>query len=74
MKPFVVSFCSLFSTVTLHKTKTFQRILDNDPIETFGSSQSSIMNEQNKILCRIEALLNINVRSFVSPFGDCRVS
>ena len=44
MKPIVPSFCSVFSTVTLHKTKTFFRILDNNPMKTFGSGQSSIMN------------------------------
>ena len=44
MKPIVLSFCSLFSTVTLHKTKTFLHILDNEPMKTFGSGQSSIVN------------------------------
>ena len=45
MKPIVLSFCSLFSAVTLHKTKTFLHILDNEPMKTFGSGLSSIMNE-----------------------------
>jgi len=43
MKPIVLYFCSLFSTVTLHKTKKFQHILDNEPMKTFGSGQSSIV-------------------------------
>ena len=45
MKPIILSFCSLFSTVTRHKTKTFLQIQDNEPMKTFGSGQSSIMNE-----------------------------
>ena len=45
MKPIVLSFCSPFSTVTLHKTKTFLHILDNEPMKTFGSGQSSMIKE-----------------------------
>ena len=30
--------------MTLHKTKTFLHILDNEPMKTFGSGQSSIVN------------------------------
>ena len=42
MKLIVLSFCSLFSTVTLHKTKTFLHILDNESTKTFGSGQSRV--------------------------------
>lgn len=45
MKPIFLSFCSLFSTVTLHKTITFLLTLDNEPMKKFLSSQSGIMNE-----------------------------
>ena len=45
MKPIVLTLCSLFSTVTLHKTRTFLHILDNEPLKMFGSGQSSIMIE-----------------------------
>ena len=51
MKPIVLSFCSLFSTVTLHKTKTFLHVLGNEPMKTFGSCQSSIMNERKTKDC-----------------------
>ena len=51
MNPIVLSFCSLFSTVTLHKTKTFLHTLDNEPMKTFGSGQSSIMSEQKTKDC-----------------------
>ena len=51
MKSIVPSFCSLFSTVTLHKTKTFLHILDNEPMKTFGSGQSSILNEHKTKDC-----------------------
>ena len=47
MKPFDLSFCSHFSTVTLNKKKIFLHILDDEPMKTFGSGQSSIMNEHN---------------------------
>ena len=43
MKPIVLTFCSLFSTVTLHKIRTFLHILDDGPMKTFSSGQSSIM-------------------------------
>lgn len=45
MKPIVLTFCSLFSTVTLHKIRTFLHILDDEPMKTFGSGQSSIIIE-----------------------------
>ena len=51
MKPIVPSFCSLFSTVTLHKTKIFLHILGNEPMKTFGSGQLSIMNEHETKDC-----------------------
>lgn len=41
MKPIVVSF----STVTLHKIQTFLHTLDNEPMKTFESGQSSVMSE-----------------------------
>ena len=48
MNPFVLSFSSLFFTVTLHKTKTFLHILGNEPTKTFGSGQSSRMRNEHK--------------------------
>ena len=64
MKPIVLSFCS---PVNQHKTNIFLHISDNEPMKTFGSGQSSIASEhKTKDLCRVEALLNINVCSFVS--------
>lgn len=51
MKPIVLSFCALFSTVTLHQTKTFLHILDNDSMKTFGSGQSSILNKHKTKNC-----------------------
>jgi len=45
MKPIVLTFCSLFSTVSLQKTRTFLYILDDEPMKTFGSGQSSIIIE-----------------------------
>ena len=51
MKPIVLSFCALFSTVTLHQTKTFLHILDNDSMKTFGSGQSSILNKHKTKTC-----------------------
>ena len=51
MKPILISFCSLFSTVNPHKTKTFLHILDNEPMKTFGSGQSSIMSEHKTKDC-----------------------
>ena len=44
-KPIVLSFCSLFLTVTVHKTKAFLHISDNRPIKTFESDQSGMINE-----------------------------
>ena len=46
-----LSFCSLFSTVSLNKTNTFLHILNNEPVEMFGSGQSSIMNEHKTKDC-----------------------
>ena len=51
MKPIVLSLWSLFSTVTLQKTKTFLHILGNEPMKTFGSCQSSIMKEHKTKDC-----------------------
>ena len=51
MRPFAFSFCSLFSTVSLNKTNTFLHILNNEPVEMFGSGQSSIMNEHKTKDC-----------------------
>ena len=45
------SLCSIFSTVTLHKTKTFLHILDNYPMKLFESGQSIIMNEHKTKDC-----------------------
>jgi len=44
-KPIVLTFSSLFSTMTLHKTRTFLHILDDEPMKTFGSGQSCIIIE-----------------------------
>ena len=35
----ILSFCLLFSAMTLHKTKTFLDILDNEPIKSFWFGQ-----------------------------------
>ena len=51
MKLILLSLCSIFSTVTLHKTKTFLHMLDNDPMKLFGSGQSIIMNEHKTKDC-----------------------
>ena len=73
MEPIVLSFVHFFSTVTLHKTKTFLHILDNEPLKTSGLvNQAYSMSIKQKI-CRFEALLNFKVWSFFSPFGVCQV-
>ena len=51
MKHIALLFCSLYSTVTLHKTKTFLNILDNHPMKSFESGQSSLMNEHKTKDC-----------------------
>lgn len=51
IKPFVLSFLSLFSTVTMHKTKAFLHMLDIEPKKTFGFGQSSIMSESRAKDC-----------------------
>ena len=51
MKPIILSFCSLFSTVTLYKTKKFLHILDNEPMITFGCGHSSIISEHKTKDC-----------------------
>jgi len=38
-------FLFTFSTVTLHKTKTFPYAFDNEPMKTFGCGQLSITSE-----------------------------
>ena len=51
MKHIALPFCSRYSTVTLHKTKTFLNILDNHPMKSFESGQSSLMNEHKTKDC-----------------------
>ena len=51
MKPIVLSFCSLFFNHDSSQIKTFLHILDDGPIETFGSGQSSIMSEHKTKDC-----------------------
>ena len=49
--PLCYLFGSLFSTVTLHKTKTFLHILDNGPMKTFGCGHSSITSSHETKDC-----------------------
>ena len=51
MKPIVLSFFHFFLTVTLHKTKPFLHILEKKPMKTFGSCESSIINEHKTKDC-----------------------
>ena len=71
MKLILLSLCSLLSTMTLHRTKTFLHILDHDPKKLFGSGQSIIMNEHKTKDC---AGLSPYLTSMFATLSDCRVS
>ena len=75
MKPIVLTFCSVFSTVTLHKIRTFLHILDDEPMKTFSSGQSSITIEHKiKDFAGLRPYLSSMFTPLLVPFKDCRLS
>ena len=57
------------------QNKTFLHILDNEPLKTFGSGQSSIMSEHKTKDCAVESLYSTSeCLLFCVPFEVCRVS